>query len=93
MTTTLTKQLITQCLHELPQRIQEETLKAANQCLVDCLATAYAAYGEAPINMLRKLYIDSPTTGASTVIGYGEKARPADAALVNGAITKILLRH
>ncbi|MCX7254570.1 MAG: MmgE/PrpD family protein [Burkholderiales bacterium] len=91
MTTTLTKQLITQCLHELPKGIQEETLKAASQCLVDCLATAYAAYGEAPIDMLRKLYIDSPTTGASTVIGYGEKARPADAALVNGAMISLQL--
>jgi 2-methylcitrate dehydratase PrpD len=41
--------------------------------------------------MLRKLYIDSPTTGASTVIGYGEKARPADAALVNGAMISLQL--
>ena len=76
----------------LPARIGSAELDAATRCLVDSLAAAYAAYGERPIELLRELHTAGPS-GAhhSSVIGYGELTRPADAALVNGAMVSLQL--
>jgi len=88
---TITQKLIHQCLHELPHLIGEVEINAARKCLVDSLATALAAYQEEPINALRSLNIEPSAQGASTVIAYGEKARPADVALVNGTMISLQL--
>jgi 2-methylcitrate dehydratase PrpD len=88
---TLTSELVAQCRDFLPPRVGEAELAAARNCLIDSLAAAYAAYGEQPIDTLRELSIQPQANGASTVIGYGERARPADAALVNGAMISLQL--
>lgn len=86
-----TTKLINLCLNTLPNRIGKNEINAAKKCLIDSLATGLAAYGEGPIDMLRALNIEPSTTGQSTVIGYGEKARPSDVALVNGAMISLQL--
>ena len=86
-----TAKLIQSCLHGLPKSITQAELDAASKCLVDSLATALSAYGEEPINLLRSLNIESTAHGSSTVIGYGEKARPSDVALVNGTMISLQL--
>ena len=86
-----TSKLIHACLHTLPKSIGQAELDAASKCLVDSLATALSAYGEEPINVLRSLNIENSVNGSSTVIGYGEKARPADVALINGSMISLQL--
>ena len=86
-----TDSLIDLCLNTLPSRIGAVEIAAAQKCLVDSLATAFAAYGEAPIDVLRSLSIEASPQGQSTVIAYGEKARPSDVALVNGAMISLQL--
>ncbi len=88
---TLTAQLVEQCRTILPPKIGEPELAAARNCLIDSLAAAYAAYGEQPIDTLRELSIQASSDGASTVIGYGQRARPADVALVNGTMISLQL--
>ena len=87
----ITQKLIHTCLHQLPQQIGEEEINAARKCLVDSLATALSAYQEDPINVLRSLTLEASAQGQSTVIGYGEKSRPADVALVNGTMISLQL--
>ena len=87
----ITQKLIHTCLHLLPQQIGETEINAARKCLVDSLATALTAYQEEPINILRSLTIEPSAQGQSTVIGYGEKSRPADVALVNGTMISLQL--
>jgi 2-methylcitrate dehydratase PrpD len=87
----ITQKLIHTCLHQLPQKIGEQEINAARKCLVDSLATALTAYQEEPINILRSLTIEPSAQGQSTVIGYGEKSRPADVALVNGTMISLQL--
>jgi len=87
----LTAELIRKCRDVLPARVGTAELEAAKNCLIDSLAAAYAAYGEAPIDTLRELHIDVRPDGAATLIGYGERARPADVALVNGAMISLQL--
>lgn len=86
-----TTKLIHACLHSLPKSIGQTELDAASKCLIDSLATALSAYGEEPIDVLRSLNIEHTNNGASTVIGYGEKARPSDVALVNGTMISLQL--
>lgn len=88
---TLTAQFVDTCLHRLPSRIDAEALRMARRCFVDSLAVAYAAYGERPIDMLRSLSTQGQTEGESTVIGYAERGRAADAALVNGMMISLQL--
>lgn len=88
---TLTSRFIETCLHVLPQRVGKEAAGAARQCLVDSLAVAYAAYGEEPIAMLRAVSTEDGNSGESSVIGYGDRARAADAALVNGMMISLQL--
>ena len=87
---TQTADLIACCL-ALPARIGAGELDAARNCLVDSLAAAFTAVGEPPIDTLRALSIDASPNGAGTLIGYGERARPADVALVNGAMISLQL--
>jgi 2-methylcitrate dehydratase PrpD len=86
----LTSRLVDACLVALPARVGDREIDAARQCLVDSLAAAHAAYGERPIELLREL-TTAGASGPATVIGYGESARPADAALVNGAMISLQL--
>lgn len=86
-----TTKLIHACLHSLPKSIGQAELDAATKCLIDSLATALSAYGEEPIDVLRSLNIEPSNNGSSTVIGYGEKARPSDVALVNGTMISLQL--
>ena len=86
---TLTERLIATCQQSLLSRVGEGELEAATACLIDSLAAAYAAYGEPPIELLRELHAGAP--GASTIIGYAGTTRPADAALVNGAMVSLQL--
>jgi 2-methylcitrate dehydratase PrpD len=88
---TLTSDLVAKCRDFLPAWVGDLELAAAKNCLIDSLAAAYAAYGEQPIDTLRELSIQTQADGASTVIGYGERARPADVALVNGAMISLQL--
>ncbi len=85
----LTSRLIDTCRVTLPARVGRAELDAATACLIDSLAAAHAAYGEAPIALLRRLHTGA--VGPSTVIGFGEQTRPADAALVNGAMVSLQL--
>lgn len=85
-----TARLIDLCRHRLTAKIDARALGAATQCLVDSLGTAFAAYGEAPIDVLRELDV-AGAPGASTVIGYGDRGRPADVALVNGTMISLQL--
>lgn len=89
-TLALTPRLVRTCLDDLPPRVDATALQAARLCLIDSLAVAYAAYGERPIDMLRATATEGGC-GASTVIAYGERARPADAALVNGTMISLQL--
>ncbi len=86
-----TSKLIQACLHSLPKSVHQAELDAASKCLVDSLATALSAYGEKPIDLLRALNIENSNNGVSTVIGYGERARPSDVALVNGTMISLQL--
>ena len=91
---TLTSRLIDVCLSDLPGRVDAAALSAASRCLVDSLAVAFAAVGEPPIDLMRDLYTIGSSTGAagaSTVIGYGEQARPNDVALINGTMISLQL--
>jgi 2-methylcitrate dehydratase PrpD len=88
---TLTDRLVRTCSTDLRPRIGRTEIDAARRCLVDSLAVAYAAYGEAPIDMLRSVSTEGADGGPSTVIGYGERARPTDAALVNGTMISLQL--
>lgn len=87
----LTAELIDKCCNELPAQVGDEELDAARNCLTDSLAAGFSAYGEAPIDTLRELHIQARPDGAATVIGYGERARPADVALVNGTMISLQL--
>ncbi len=86
-----TTKLIHACLHELPKSIGQAEMDVASKCLVDSLATALSAYGEEPIELLRSLNIENSSNGSSTVIGYGDKSRPSDVALVNGTMISLQL--
>ncbi len=88
---TLTGSLIRICRNELPARVNDEALAAARRCLVDSLAVAYAAYGETPIDMLRAETTLGSAEGEASVIGYGDRVRPSDAALVNGTMISLQL--
>lgn len=88
---TLTSRLVQACLHTLPRRVDAEALRGARRCVVDSLAVAYAAYGERPIEMLRSLTTEGQAAGESSVIGYGDRGRAADAALVNGMMISLQL--
>lgn len=88
---TLTSTLIETCRTQLPARLNEDAIAAARRCLVDSLAVACAAYGEASIEMLRGEAIQSGAKGESSVIGYGDCVRPSDAELVNGTMISLQL--
>ena len=88
---TLTSRLIQTCVHDLPQRVGPDAISAARRCLIDSLAVAYAAYGEKPIDMVRSVSTQGGPAGESSVIGYGDRARAADAALVNGMMISLQL--
>ncbi len=51
---TLTSALIETYRSRLPAQVNDDAIAAARRCLPDSLAVAYAAYGEAPIEMLRR---------------------------------------
>jgi len=87
----LTPRLVQTCLEALPSRVNPPAMEAAALCLVDSLAVAYAAYDEAPINMLRATSTVGGHSGASSVIAYGDRAQPAEAALVNGTMISLQL--
>jgi 2-methylcitrate dehydratase PrpD len=88
---TLTPLIVQTCLEALPSRVNAPAIEAATLCLVDSLAVAYAAYNEAPINMLRATSTAGGQTGGSSVIGYSDRAQPAEAALVNGTMISLQL--
>jgi len=83
---TLTDRLVESCLRILPERVAPDAIAAARRCLIDSLAAAYAAYGDPPIAILLGQSVHAERGGESTVIGYGHRAHPADAALVNGTM-------
>lgn len=86
-----TQKLVDICLHQLPQSVGSVEIEAARQCLIDSLACAFTAYQEEPIEILRALNLDASGLGQSTVIAYGERSRPADVALINGAMISLQL--
>lgn len=88
---TLTSSLIETCRSKLPAQVNDDAIAAARRCLLDSLAVAYAAYGEAPIEMLRGETTEGSAKGESSVIGYGDRLRPSDAALVNGTMISLQL--
>lgn len=88
---TLTSSLIETCRSKLPAQVNDDAIAAARRCLLDSLAAAYAAYGEAPIEMLRGETTEGSAKGEASVIGYGDHVRPSDAALVNGTMISLQL--
>jgi 2-methylcitrate dehydratase PrpD len=88
---TLTSRLVQACLQTLPQRVDAAALRAARRCFIDSLAVAYAAHGERPIEMLRSLTTEGQASGEASVIGYGDRGRAGDAALVNGMMISLQL--
>lgn len=85
----LTDSLVAFCLDALRAGVPPAALAVARRCLVDSLACAFAAVGEPPIDMLRTLH--GATPGEATTIGYGDRVRAADAALVNGTMVSLQL--
>ena len=93
---TITQELVTQCLETLPLAITDAEMNAAKNCLIDSIACAYTAYQEEPIEILNALYLGdaighTSSQAQSTVIAYGQAARPMDAALINGTMISLQL--
>jgi 2-methylcitrate dehydratase PrpD len=88
---TVTSTLIETCARRLPRRVGVDAIAVARHCLLDSLAVAYAAYGEPPIDMLRAVAVEGSASDEATSIAYGDRARAADAALVNGMMVSLQL--
>ena len=87
----LTHALIDACMHQLPNQISTRDLENARLCLIDSLACAFTALEEEPIQALKRTFLHNPSNVGSSLIGYKQKARSDDAALINGTMISLQL--
>ena len=87
----LTHSLIDTCLHQLPQKLGTRDRDNARLCLIDSLACAFTAFEQAPIKALKRTFLPHPSRIGSSLIGYKDKARSDDAALINGTMISLQL--
>jgi len=87
----LTNSLIDVCMHQLPKKLGVRDLENARLCLIDSLACAFTAFEEEPIKALKRTFLEHPSPFGSSLIGYKEKARSDDAALINGSMISLQL--
>ena len=88
---TLTERIARLCVETMPGRIGARELANARLCLIDGLAVAMAASRSPEIALLRETLEIGGAAGVASLLGLGLRAKPDDAALVNGMMVSLLL--
>ncbi len=88
---TLTERIARLCVETMPGRIGARELANARLCLIDGLAVAMAASRSSQITLLRETLEIGGASGSASLLGHRLRAKPDDAALINGMMVSLLL--